>query len=141
MAKEQNLRHGNIKVTFDESGVEVTSEAVPSAPASKAFTIIKVLGNIFFYTKDKDHKQKANQRDKFQNQVSLEIPLTDDVANHPVVKAKGLGALRVVYYDKNQGEWVAFNKQNLDEKAKVGRVQFNNWIKDPPVGWGSPTTT
>jgi len=138
MAKTKELPHGNIKVTFDEDGVDVTSEAVPSPPASKAFTIIKTLGNIFFFTEKTDHKQKANQKDKFSNQVTLEIPLTGDVSNHPVVKSKGKSALKIVYYDKNIGEWVAFKKQSLDTTANVATVQFNDWIKDPPVGWGSP---
>ncbi|MEJ2759656.1 MAG: hypothetical protein P8046_14345 [Anaerolineales bacterium] len=141
MAKTKTLRNGNIKVTFDEDGVDVISEAVPTPPSSKSFTIIKALGNIFFFTKNTDHKQKSNQRDKFTNQVTLEIPLTQDVINHPAVKAKGLGALKLVYYDKNQGEWFAFKKQSMDEEAKVGRAQFNDWIKDPPVGWGDPITT
>lgn len=140
MEKTKPLSHGNIKVTFDEDGVDVTSEAVPSPPAGDSFTIIKVLGNIFFFTENTDHKKKANQRDKFANQVTLEFPLTADVLNHPVVKEKGTGALKVVYYDKNLGDWVAFKKQNLDKQAKVGKVQFNDWIKDPPVGIGIPPT-
>lgn len=141
MERTKPLPHGNMKVTFDEDGVDVTSEAVPTPPASNSFTIIKALGNIFFFTENTDHSKKANQRDKFTNQVTLEIPLTPDVVNHPVVKEKGLGTLKVVYYDKNLGDWVAFKKQNLDESSNTGRVQFNDWIKDPPVGWGSPIST
>lgn len=135
----KNLDHGNIKVIFDDDGLNVTSEAVPSPPASRSFTILKTLGNIFFYTPGTDHKQKANQKAQFRGGVTLEIPLSNDVVNHPAMRGKSKKSLTVVYYDKNEDEWVAFPDQRLDEGANKAIVQFDHWIKDPPVGWGTTT--
>lgn len=139
MAKKKKLPHGGITVTFDEDGLDVTSEAVPTPPASRSFTILKTLGNIFFFTEGADYKQRANQKARFKKQITLEIPLTEDVANHPAIKGKGKNALTVVYYDKNEGEWAAFENQRLDEETNTAIVYFDKWIKDPPVGWGSAT--
>ncbi len=138
MANTKTLSHGNIKVTFDDAGLDVTSEAVPTPPTSVTFTIIKVLGNIFFFKQNTDYKQRANQKASFKKPVTLEVPITVDVETHPLVLQKGLDTLELVYFDKTKGDWVAFKNQSINVAAKVGKAQFTDWIKDPPVGWGSP---
>lgn len=138
--KNQDLDHGNIKVTFDDDEMEVTSEAVTQTPASEFFIILKTLGNIFFYKKGTAYRQKANQMARFKKEVTLEFPLTADVLNHPAMAGKTPQDLTVVYYDKNESKWVEFTNQQLDMASNKSVVKLNSWIKDPPVGWGISTT-
>ena len=138
--KDKTLDNGNIKVTFDDDDMDVTSEAVTQTPASSSFTILKTLGNIFFFTKGSDHRQVANQKAQFKKEVTLEIPLTTDVLNNPAMQGKTSADLTVVYYDKNKEEWFEFANQTLDMGNYKSIVKLNSWIKDPPVGWGISTT-
>lgn len=141
MAKQnKTLDYGNIKVTFDDDDMDVTSEEVTETPISEFFIILKTLGNIFFFTKGSDHRQVANQKARFKKEVTLEIPLTADVINHPAMAGKTTADLTVVYYDKKEGKWIEFADQQLSMADYQSVVKLNSWIKDPPVGWGISTT-
>ncbi len=139
MAKKK-LTHGDIEVTIDDedADVDVTSESVEDPGTTEGFVVLAILGNIFFYKKGKDHKEIENQVDKFKKKIKLEIPVPASVLNHAKVKKDGKDILKLAYYDKSQGKWVLFSDQSLDKQKNMGTVNFDNWIKDPPIGWGHP---
>lgn len=139
MAKKK-LAHGEIEVTIDDddADVDVTSEPVDDLGSTEGFIVLKVLGNVFFHKKGKDHKIIDNQIDSFKKQIKLEIPVPASVLNHNKVKQDGKDILKLAYYDKSQEKWIIFPDQSLDKQKNIGTVNFNNWIKDPPIGWGHP---
>ena len=139
MAKKK-LAHGDIEVTIDDedADVDVISEPVEDPGSTDGFTVLEVLGNIFFHKKGKDHKKIENQVDKFKKKIKLEIPVPPSVLNHSRVKNEGKDILKLAYYDKSQSKWILFSDQSLDKQKNIGTVNFNQWIKDPPIGWGLP---
>ena len=70
--------------------------------------------------------------------MKLVIPIPDEVLNHDTVKKNGKDILKLAYYDKSESKWVTFQNQKLDKDKNLGIVNFNKWIKDPPIGWGHP---
>jgi hypothetical protein len=138
MSNGKKLKHGNITVYIDDDDIDVTSEEVPPMGDSEGFHLLEAVANIYFFKKGTDHKEKKNQKDKFKKEIKIEIPIPQKVLDHATVKEKGKKALKLAYFDKQINSWVLFEKQKIDVGKNLGTVRFDEWIKDPPVGWGFP---
>jgi hypothetical protein len=135
MAETKKLKHGGVVVTIDDKDTDVTSEAVSGMHSTPNFILVKAMANIFVFKKDTDYKKEKNQKEKFKK-IKLEFPLTQDILDHSETKKHGKENLKLAYFDKSQKDWVHFKFQKLNLKKNLGTVELEEWIKDPPAGWG-----
>ena len=125
-----------IEILVDEadSDVQVEFASATSSP-SRSFTLIRVIGPLYFFTGDPSSPTLV---DGFKKDVIIKAPIPPDFLAFLEMFDIALERIRLGYYDKKAGNWVAFQSQSLkyENNRNIVEVNFSYWIKDPNVGWG-----
>lgn len=111
-----------------EDGVGVSFELVDPSRDRK-FRLIRQIGVLFFYKGN-----ESNQIEGFKGNVTITAPIPTDVLQFINDLDIQKSRLRLGYFDKNNGRWLAFQYQFINDDEVT--VQFSYWLEDPGVGWG-----
>lgn len=111
-----------------EDGVGISFKQADTG-LDRRFRLIRLIGVLFFFK-----GTESNQIEGFKGNVTITAPIPPDVLQFINKLDIQISRLRLGYYDKNNGRWLAFQYQTINEDQVT--VQFSYWLEDPGVGWG-----